>query len=249
MDIVQERLEREYGLDLVATAPSVVYRVVLRDGSVLQVDNPARFPDRAQILGIQEPVVKATIITPQAYLGPCIEVSNQRRGELIAVDYLHTDRVALRYRLPLAEIIVDYFDQLKTVSRGYATLDYELAGYEDADVVKIDLLVNGEPVDALAVVTHRENAYHRARVIIQRLRDVIPRQLFRVRLQAAIGGRIIASQDIPELRKDVLEKCYGGDVTRKRKLLEKQREGKKRMRQIGKVAIPQEAFMAVLRAE
>jgi len=247
MEIVQERLEREYDLELLATAPSVVYRILLGDGSVVEVDNPAHFPDRPRIEAIEEPVVQATIMTPQTYVGPCIDISNQRRGELLGVDYLCTDRVALRYRLPLAEIIVDYFDQLKTISRGYATLDYELAGYQAADVVKIDLLVNGDPVDALAVVTHRTNAYVRAREIIQRLRQVIPRQLFRVRLQAAIGGRIIAAQDIPALRKDVLEKCYGGDVTRKRKLLEKQREGKKRMRQIGKVEIPQEAFMAVLR--
>ncbi len=249
MEIVQERLEREYDLELIATAPSVVYRLLMRDGAVVEIDNPAQFPDRAHIEAIEEPVVKATIIAPQAYIGPCIEISNQRRGELLGVDYIAGDRVALRYRLPLAEIIVDYFDQLKTISRGYATLDYELDGYQEADVVKIDLLVNGEPVDALAVITHRGNAYYRARAIIQRLRKVIPRQLFRVRLQAAIGGRIIASQDIPELRKDVLEKCYGGDVTRKRKLLEKQREGKRRMRQIGKVEIPQEAFMAVLKSD
>lgn len=246
MEIVQERLEREYDVELVATAPSVVYRVLLRNGEVVEVDNPAHFPDRANIEAIEEPVVDATIITPQMYVGPCIEISNQRRGELQAIDYLYADRVALRYRLPLAEIIVDYFDQLKSVSRGYATLDYELAGYQEADVVKIDILVNGDPVDALAVITHRAKAYHRARAIIERLRKVIPRQLFRVRLQAAIGGRVIAAQDIPELRKNVLEKCYGGDVTRKRKLLEKQRAGKKRMRQIGKVEIPQEAFLAVL---
>ncbi len=249
MEIVQERIEREYGLELIATAPSVVYRVLLRSGEVVEVDNPAHFPDRAHIELIEEPVVEATIVTPQSYVGNCIEISNQRRGELLGMDYLHSDRVALRYRLPLAEIIVDYFDQLKTVSRGYATLDYELAGYREADVVKIDILVNGEPVDALAVITHRERAYQRARAIIDQLKKVIPRQLFRVRLQAAIGGRVIAAQEIPELRKNVLEKCYGGDVTRKRKLLEKQKAGKKRMRQIGKVEIPQEAFLAVLKTD
>ncbi|MCD6350726.1 MAG: translation elongation factor 4, partial [Armatimonadetes bacterium] len=212
MEIVQERLEREYDLELIATAPSVVYRILLRDGTLVEVDNPAHFPDRAVIEVIEEPVVEATIMTPQSYVGACIEVSNQRRGELLATEYLYADRVALRYRLPLAEIIVDYFDQLKTLSRGYATLDYELAGYQEADVVKIDILVNGDSIDALAVITHRQGAQRRAREIIHRLRKVIPRQLFRVRLQAAIGGRVIAAQDIPPLRKDVLEKCYGGDV-------------------------------------
>jgi GTP-binding protein LepA len=247
MEIVQERLEREYGLELIATAPSVIYRITLKDGEVIEVDNPARFPDPTRIASIEEPVVEASIIVPQSYVGPCMEISAAHRGEFLGMDYLHADRVTLRYRLPLAEIIVDYFDQLKTVSRGYATLDYELAGYQQADVVKIDILVNGEPVDALAVVTHRSAAYHRARAIVDKLREVIPRQLFRVRLQAAIHGRIVAARDIPELRKDVLEKCYGGDITRKRKLLERQREGKKRMRQVGRVEIPQEAFLAVLR--
>jgi GTP-binding protein LepA len=178
-----------------------------------------------------------------------MEISNQRRGQFVGMDYLHGDRVSLNYRLPLAEIIVDYFDQLKTISRGYATLEYDLAGYQEADVVKIDVMVNGDPVDALAVIAHKAGAPYRARMIVNRLREAIPRQMFRVRLQAAIGGRIIASSDIRELRKDVLEKCYGGDITRKRKLLEKQKEGKKRMRQVGKVEIPQEAFMAVLRSD
>ncbi len=249
MEIVQERLEREFGLELIATAPNVAYRVVLKDGQTVVVDNPAKFPDRADIDHVEEPVVRATIITPQQFMGPCIEVANQRRGELLKMDYLHGDRMVLEYRLPLAEIIVDFFDQLKTVSRGYATLDYELEGYVPADVVKVDILVNGEPVDALAIIVHRDQAYRRGRQLIERLQKVIPRQLFRVRLQAAIGGRVIAAREIPELKKNVLEKCYGGDVTRKRKLLEKQKEGKKRMKQVGRVEIPQEAFMAVLKLD
>jgi GTP-binding protein LepA len=247
MEIVQERLEREYGLELIATAPAVKYRVRLTDGSWVEVENPARLPDRSRIAVIEEPVADATIVTPQAYVGSCMELSNSRRGEFLGMDYLHGERVCLRYRLPVAEILLDYFDQLKSVSRGYATLDYSLAGFQEADVVKIDVLVNGQPVDALATITHRSTAYQRARALLERLRELIPRQLFRVRLQAAIGGRVIAACDIPELRKNVLEKCYGGDVTRKRKLLERQREGKKRMRQIGRVEIPQEAFLAVLK--
>ena len=249
MEIVQERLEREYGLDLVATAPSVIYHVHLKTGDMVEIDNPANFPDSGRTMTIEEPIVRASIICPHTYVGPCMEISNQRRGQFVGMDYLHGDRVSLNYRLPLAEIIVDYFDQLKTISRGYATLEYDLAGYQEADVVKIDVMVNGDPVDALAVIAHKAGAPYRARMIVNRLREAIPRQMFRVRLQAAIGGRIIASSDIRELRKDVLEKCYGGDITRKRKLLEKQKEGKKRMRQVGKVEIPQEAFMAVLRSD
>jgi GTP-binding protein LepA len=246
MDVVQERLEREYDLDLIVTAPSVRYRVTSTDGTVTEIDNPARLPSRDRIAEIAEPVVRASIFTPAEHLGPLMELCRERRGEQTAVEYLDPTRVRLEYRLPLAEIMYDFFDQLKSRSRGYATLDYEWSGYEPADVVRLDVLVAGEPVDALSCVVHRSAAATRGRRLIERLRTLIPRQQFEVALQAAIGGKIVARENIPPLRKDVLAKCYGGDVTRKRKLLEKQKEGKKRMKAVGAVDIPQEAFMAVL---
>ncbi len=249
MEIAQERLEREYGLDLVATAPSVKYRVLKTDGEVLEIENPAQLPDPGEIEAIEEPVVAARITCPQQYVGPCMELSENCRGQFGKTDYRHSDRVIIEYKLPLAEIIVEYFDNLKSATRGYATLDYEPAGYQQADLVKVDIMVNGDPVDALAVVTHRQFAEKRGRAVIKKLRKVIPRQLFDVRLQASIGKRIIAAERIPPLRKDVIEKLYGGDVTRKRKLLEKQKAGKKRMKQIGSVEIPQEAFMSILRRD
>ena len=246
MEVAQERLEREYGLDLVATAPSVAYRIVRSDGEVLAIENPAHFPDPSQIQTIEEPIVHAYITCPHQYVGPCLELSEAYRGQFANTDYRHSDRVVIEYMLPLAEIVVDYFDNLKSATRGYATLDYEPAGYQEANLVKLDILVNDELVDALAIITHREFAERRGRAVIKKLRKVIPRQLFDVRLQASIGKRVIASERIPPLRKDVIEKLYGGDVTRKRKLLEKQKAGKKRMKQIGQVQIPQEAFMAIL---
>jgi GTP-binding protein LepA len=247
MEIVQERLEREYELDLVATAPSVVYQVHTTQGEVTEADSPAKLPGPEEIARIEEPYVRVTIMTPTAYLGPCIELCEERRGEYESQEHSHTDRVILTYVMPLSEMLLDFFDQLKSRSRGYASLDYELIGYRESDLVKLDVLINGDPVDALSIVTHRSRAQERGRVLVKRLRKALPRQLFEIRLQAAIGSRIIAAEKIAPLRKDVIAKCYGGDITRKRKLLEKQRAGKKRMRQIGKVSVPQEAFLTVLK--
>ncbi len=249
MEIVQERLERDYGLDLVNTAPSVRYRLRLTNGETLEVENPAMFPEAGRIEAVEEPVVKAEITCPHAYVGACMKLCEDRRGEYLDTKYLDGERAQILYRLPLAEVIVDFFDDLKSVSRGYAILDYEPVGYQPADLVKVDVFINMEPVDALSFVCHRLVAERRGREVLQKLRREIPKQMFEVRLQAGIGRRIIASEKIAPLRKDVLEKCYGGDVTRKRKLLERQKEGKRRMKQIGRVEVPQEAFMAVLRRD
>ncbi|MCL8206768.1 MAG: translation elongation factor 4 [Actinomycetia bacterium] len=249
LDVVQERLEREYGLELITTAPGVVLHVYLRSGEMVVVDNPARMPDAGVIDRIEEPVVEASIITPAEYVGAVMELAQERRGTFRDLSYLDPRRAMLTYRLPLMEILYDFFDQLKSRTRGYASLDYRLVGYEPADLVRMDIRVAGEPVDALSVVVHRDRAFARARALTERLRDLIPRQLFEVPIQAAIGGRIIARETVRALRKDVLAKCYGGDVTRKRKLLERQKEGKRRMKAVGSVEIPQEAFMAVLRLD
>ncbi|MGI9950824.1 translation elongation factor 4 [Moorellaceae bacterium AZ2] len=249
MEIVQERLEREYNLELITTAPSVVYRVIKTNGEVLMVDNPTHLPPAGSIEAMEEPYVKATLLLPSDYVGPVMELCQERRGTFVGMEYLPGKRVMLTYELPLAEIIFDFFDQLKSRTRGYASLDYELLGYRMSDLVKLDILINNEVVDALSVIVHRDKAYQRGRALVERLRELIPRQLFDVPIQAAIGNRVIARETIRALRKNVLAKCYGGDVTRKRKLLEKQKEGKKRMKQIGKVEIPQEAFMAVLRVD
>jgi len=247
MEIVQERLEREYEVNLIATAPSVVYRVTRTDGTVIEIDNPTKLPPPNQIAKIEEPVVEATILVPEAFVGPCIELCEARRGEYKRMDYTHTQRVSLSYRLPLSEILLDFFDQLKSRSKGYASLDYEFAGYQESRLVRVDILVNGEAVDALSFICPRELAHKRGKEIVLKLKELLPRQLFQIRLQAAIGTKVVASETISAKRKDVLAKCYGGDVTRKRKLLEKQKEGKKRMKVVGSVEIPQEAFMSVLK--
>jgi GTP-binding protein LepA len=246
MDIVQERLEREFNLTLLATAPTVEYRVRLRNGEEVPVDNPDKLPDPAEIEAISEPMVLATVVVPSTYVGNMMELSQERRGVFLNMEYQPGDRVVITYRMPLAEIIHDYNDQLKSRSKGYASLDYELVGFEEANLVKLDILVAGSPVDALSMIVDRAKAQSQGRRLVDRLKEIIPRQLFEVPIQAAIGGKVIARETVPALRKDVIAKCYGGDVTRKRKLLEKQKEGKKRMKRVGNVEIPQEAFMAVL---
>ncbi|MDO4904983.1 MAG: translation elongation factor 4 [Lautropia sp.] len=248
MDIVQERLEREYDMDLITTAPTVIYEVVLTDGTVDRIENPARMPDGARIAEIREPIVKVVVFVPQEYVGPVITLCTGKRGVQRDLSY-HGRQVHLTYELPMSEIVLDFFDRLKSVSRGYASMDYEFLEYRASDVVKMDLLINGDKVDALSVIVHRSNAVSRGREVATRMRELIPRQMFDVAVQAAIGSNIIARETIKALRKNVLAKCYGGDITRKRKLLEKQKAGKKRMKQVGSVEIPQEAFLAVLQAE
>jgi GTP-binding protein LepA len=248
MDIVQERLEREYDMDLITTAPSVVYEVLLRDGSVVSVENPSKMPDPAKIEEIREPVVDVTIFVPQEYVGQVITLCIGKRGIQTDLTY-HSRHVILKYELPLAEIVMDFFDKLKSVSRGYASMDYEFKEYRAADVVKVDMLINGDRVDALSVIVHRANAMYRGREVTARMRKLIPRQMYDVAIQASIGANIIAREDVKALRKNVLAKCYGGDITRKKKLLEKQKAGKKRMKQVGTVEIPQEAFLAILQVE
>jgi GTP-binding protein LepA len=249
MEIVQERLEREFNLSLITTAPTVEYRVRLRSGEVIAIDNPEMLPDASMVDAIEEPRTKATIIVPSTYVGAIMELCQERRGEFQHMDYQPGDRVALTYDLPLGEIIHDFYDQLKSRSRGYASLDYEITGFRAENLVKLDILVGGQRVDALSMIVHRDRANAHGRKLAERLRKLIPRQLFEVPIQAAIGGKIVARETVSAMRKDVLAKCYGGDITRKRKLLEKQREGKKRMKRVGNVEIPQEAFMAVLKMD
>ena len=249
MEIVRERLEREYDLDLVATAPSVEYRATLTDGTRIEVRSPQDLPEAARIGGIEEPMVKAMILTPSEYVGTVMELVQQRRGEMGDMTYLSPERVELDYRLPLAEIVFDFFDQLKSRTRGYASLDYEPDDYKAADLVKVEVLLNSVPVDAFSTIVHKDKAYTYGRAMVQRLKDLIPRQLFDVPVQAAIGSRIISRETIKAKRKDVIAKCYGGDVTRKRKLLERQKEGKRRMKMVGQVEVPQEAFISALRID
>lgn len=249
MDVIKERLEREYGLSLITTAPSVIYHVYKTDGEMVAVDNPSLLPDTTKIEHIEEPFVKTTIIIPKDMVGTVMEISQNRRGQYVTMDYLDDTRVSLVYDLPLNEILYDYFDVLKSSTKGYASLDYELDGYRTSPMVKMDILINGEIVDALSVIVHKDFAARRGRGLVEKLRGLIPRQLFQIPIQAAVGNKIIARENVAALRKDVLAKCYGGDISRKRKLLEKQKEGKKRMKQVGSVEIPQEAFMAVLQVD
>ncbi|CAB3655414.1 Elongation factor 4 [Achromobacter deleyi] len=248
MEIVQERLEREFDMDIITTAPSVVYEVEQRDGTVITVESPSRMPEVGKIQDIREPIVKVTLFMPQDYVGPVMTLCNNKRGSQINMSY-HGRQVHLVYEIPLAEIVLDFFDKLKSVSRGYASMDYEFLEYRSADVVRVDLLINNDRVDALAVIVHRSNARHRARDVVTRMRGLIPRQMFDVVIQAAIGAEIIARENVKALRKNVLAKCYGGDISRKKKLLEKQKAGKKRMKQVGTVEIPQEAFLAILQVD
>jgi GTP-binding protein LepA len=249
MEIVQERLEREFDLDLVTTVPSVEYHVYRTDGTMELLESPAKLPDAGLISRIEEPFVKARIMSPSDYIGPIMALATERRGVYKNMSYLDTARVEFDFEFPLGEIILDFFDKLKTISRGYASLDYDMLDYRESDLVKLEMLINGDPIDAFSVIIHRDKSYDWGRKIADKLKELIPRQLFEVAIQAAIGNKIIARSSVKALRKDVLAKCYGGDVSRKRKLLEKQKEGKKRMKQVGSVEIPQEAFLAVLQVD
>ncbi|HUO60134.1 MAG TPA: translation elongation factor 4, partial [Candidatus Acidoferrales bacterium] len=247
MDIIQERLEREFNLDLIVTAPSVRYHVELTDGQRNEVDNPSKWPDPTLIEKVEEPIITATILTAEEYVGGILKLVEEKRGRQKNFEYVGTNRVMLTYELPLNEIVLDFYDRLKTVSRGYASLDYHLSGWWESPMVKLDILVAGDPVDALSIIVHKDHAYERGRALVSKMRELIPRQQFEVPIQAAVGAKVIARETVAALRKNVLAKCYGGDISRKRKLLEKQKEGKRRMKRIGKVDIPQEAFLAVLR--
>ena len=247
MEIVQERLEREFDMDLVTTAPGVLYRVTTTDGVVREIDSPAKLPDAGLIDTIEEPVITAMILTPAEHVGGILKLCQDKRGVQKTLEYLASDRVLITYELPFNEVVLDFYDRLKTISRGYASLDYHVTGYWPSPLVKLDILVNGDPVDALSIIVHRDTAYERGRALAAKMRELIPRQMFEIAIQAAIGGRVIARESVRAMRKNVLAKCYGGDISRKRKLLEKQKEGKKRMKQVGKVQIPQEAFLAVLK--
>ena len=249
LDIITERIEREFGIDMIATAPSVIYEIKLTDGSIINVDNPSEFPDKVKISEIKEPYILTNIFVPNEYIGSIMELCQEKRGTYISTEYIDISRVNIHYEIPLSEIVYDFFDKLKSYTKGYASFDYDIIGYKTSDLVKMDVMLNGDIVDALSVIVHRDFAYKRGRVIVDNLKEIIPRQMFEVPVQAVIGSKVIARSDIKAMRKDVLAKCYGGDITRKRKLLEKQKEGKKKMKTIGKVDIPKEAFLSVLKAE
>ena len=249
MEIIEERIEREFNIEIIATSPSVIYEVTLTDGSNITIDSPAKLPDRQKISSIREPYIKTNIFTPSEYIGPLMELCQNKRGTYVNMDYIDKTRVNIHYELPLSEIVYDFFDKLKSYTKGYASFDYELIGYRESDLVKMDILLNGEVVDALSTIIHKDFAYKRGKSVVEALKECIPRQMFEVPIQASIGNHVIARTDIKALRKNVLAKCYGGDITRKRKLLEKQKEGKKRMKQIGSVEVPQEAFLSVLKMD
>ncbi|WP_274600982.1 translation elongation factor 4 [Clostridium yunnanense] len=249
MEIIQERIEREFNLDIITTAPSVIYKVIKTDGELIELTNPTNLPEPTEIDYMEEPIVKASIISPTEYVGPIMDLCQERRGKYIDMEYIETTRVVINYEIPLNEIVYDFFDALKSRTKGYASLDYELKGYETSELVKLDILLNGDTVDALSMIVPKERAYHKGRGIAEKLKEIIPRQLFEIPIQAAVGSKIIARETVKAMRKDVLAKCYGGDISRKKKLLEKQKEGKKRMRQVGSVEVPQEAFMSVLKVD
>jgi GTP-binding protein LepA len=249
MEIIQERIEREFNIPLITTAPSVIYRITLTNGDTVEIDNPSNYPEVGKIEFVEEPYVKAAIIVPNDYVGTIMELCQNKRGEFVNMEYLDTTRVTITYEIPLSEIVYDFFDQLKSGTKGYASFDYELSGYRRSNLVKMDILLNGEQVDALSFIVHRDRAYHRGRGICEKLRELIPRQMFEVPIQASVGTKVVARETVKAMRKNVLAKCYGGDISRKRKLLEKQKEGKKRMKQVGSVEVPQEAFMAVLKID
>ncbi|WP_145947456.1 translation elongation factor 4 [Paenibacillus sp. Y412MC10] len=249
MEIIQERIEREFNIPLITTAPSVIYRITLTNGDTIEIDNPSNYPEIGKIEYVEEPYVKAAIIVPNDYVGTIMELCQNKRGEFVNMEYLDTTRVTITYEIPLSEIVYDFFDQLKSGTKGYASFDYELSGYRRSNLVKMDILLNGEQVDALSFIVHRDRAYHRGRGICEKLRELIPRQMFEVPIQASVGTKVVARETVKAMRKNVLAKCYGGDISRKRKLLEKQKEGKKRMKQVGSVEVPQEAFMAVLKID
>lgn len=249
MEIIQERLEREFQVDVITTAPTVVYRVTLKDGKTLEVDNPSKLPSVQEIQEIAEPIIRAVIHTPSEYVGSVLSLCEGRRGKQVSMDYPTPNRILLRYDLPLAEVVFDFYDRLKSISRGYASLDYEFHGFQVSKAVRLDMLINGDRVDALSLIVHRDNAYYRGRELAKKLKEVIPRQMFEVAIQAALGNKVIARETLPAMRKNVTAKCYGGDITRKRKLLEKQKEGKRRMKRLGNVDLPQEAFLAILKVD
>jgi GTP-binding protein LepA len=249
MEVIQERLEREYNLNLITTMPNVEYVIRLKSGEELVVDNPALFPEEGKIEHVREPFVKVEVVTPSEFVGAVMALCQERRGIYLGMEYVTKERAVLRYEMPLAEILIDFYDKLKSLSRGYASLDYEYIGHRESDVVRLDIALNGDPVDALSMIVHHENAYSMGRDLASRLKEVIPRQMYEVAIQARIGNDVISRTNVKALRKNVTAKCYGGDITRKRKLLEKQKEGKKRMKMVGKVEIPQDAFLAVLKVE
>lgn len=249
MDVIQERIEREFNIPLITTAPSVIYRIMLTNGEEIQIDNPSHYPEVGKVDHVEEPYVKAAIIVPNDYVGAIMELCQNKRGEFVNMEYMDTTRVTITYEIPLSEIVYDFFDQLKSSTKGYASFDYELSGYRRSNLVKMDILLNNEQVDALSFIVHKDRAYHRGRAICEKLRELIPRQMFEVPIQASVGTKVVARETVKAMRKNVLAKCYGGDISRKRKLLEKQKEGKKRMKQVGSVEVPQEAFMAVLKID
>ncbi len=249
MEIIQERIEREFNIPLITTAPSVIYRITLTNGDVMEIDNPSNYPDPQRIDFVEEPYVKASVIVPNDYVGRLWSFAKANAVNIMNMEYLDTNRVTLTYEIPLSEIVYDFFDMLKSRTKGYASFDYEVSGYKKSNLVKMDILLNAEQVDALSFIVHRDTAYHRGKIICDKLKELIPRQMFEVPIQAAIGQKIVARETVKAMRKNVLAKCYGGDISRKRKLLDKQKEGKKRMKQVGSVEVPQEAFMAVLKID